>query len=123
MKFIAKLRPEEEATLVEAYRNHPLFRFRQRAHAILLNNRGYVVSRLSELFETQHETVSSWLSKWETEGGIGLYDCPRSGRPTRFTEDEKATFLSYIGENPHQAKAAAARLLEETGKKANTLSS
>ena len=50
---------------------------------------------------------------------IGLYDCPRSGRPTRFTEDEKATFLSYIDENPHQAKAAAARLLEETGKEAS----
>ena len=75
--------------------------------------------RLSELFETQHETVCSWLSKWETKGVIGLYDCPRSGRPTRFTEDEKAIFLGYIDENPHQAKAAAARLLEETGKEAS----
>ena len=82
----------------------------------MLNNIGNVIFRLSELFETQHETVSSWLSKWETEGVISLYDCPRSGS---FTEDEKAIFLSYIDENPHQAKAAAARLLEETGKEAS----
>jgi len=57
-----------------------------------LNNSGYAIARLCELFETQHETVSSWLSKRETEGVIGLYDCPRSGRPTRFTEEEKAIF-------------------------------
>jgi len=52
LKFITKLSPEEEVTLTEAYRHHPLFRVRQRAHAILLNNRGHVVARLSELFES-----------------------------------------------------------------------
>ena len=119
LKFIAKLTPEEEVTLTEAYHNHPLFRVRQRAHAILLNNRRYVIARLSELFESQHETVSSWLDKWEAEGLIGLYDCPRSGRPARFTVEEQSVFLGYIDENPHQPKAAAARLLEETGKKAS----
>ena len=82
----------------------------------MLNNSGYAIARLCELFETQHETVSSWLSKRETEGVIGLYDCPRSGRPTRFTEEEQAIFLGYIDENPHQAKAATARLQEESGK-------
>lgn len=78
-----------------------------------------MIARLSELFEAQHETVSSWLDKWETEGLIGLYDCPRSGRPARFTVEEQAAFLGYIDENPHQPKAAAARLLAETGKKAS----
>jgi len=78
-----------------------------------------VIARLSELFETQHETVSSWLGKWETEGLIGLYDCPRSGRSARFTDEEQVIFLGYIDENPHQAKTATARLQEETGKKAS----
>lgn len=78
-----------------------------------------MIARLGELFEAQHETVSSWLDKWETEGLIGLYDCPRSGRPARFTVEEQAVFLGYIDENPHQPKAAAARLLEETGKEAS----
>ena len=78
-----------------------------------------MAARLSELFESQHETVSSWLSKWETEGLIGLYDCPRSGRPTRFTTEEQTAFLGYIDENPHQPKAAVARLQEETGKEAS----
>lgn len=116
LKFITRLTLEEEVTLTEAYRNHPSFRVRQRAHAILLNNRRYGVAQLCGLFETQHETVSSWLDKWEAEGVIGIYDGARSGRPARFSEAEQAVFLSYIDENPHQPKAAAARLMEETGK-------
>jgi transposase len=119
MKFIAALTVEEQETLAEAYRNHPSFRVRQRAHAILLNNRRYVVTRLCELFETQHETVSSWLDDWESKGLIGLYDCPRSGRPSRYTEEERARFLAAVDENPHQPKTAAALLQEETGKNAS----
>ena len=111
--------PEEEVTLTEAYRNHPSFRVRQRAHAILLNNRKYVIAWLSGLFEVQHETVSSWLDKWEAEGLMGIYDCPRSGRPARFTAREEIDFLGYIDANPHQLKAAAARLVEKTGKEAS----
>jgi transposase len=116
LKFIAKLTLEEEVTLTEAYHNHPLFRVRQRAHAILLNNRRYVVAGLSELFEAQHEAVSSWLDKWEKEGLMGIYDDTRSGRPSLLTGTEQAIFLGYIDENPHQPKAAAARLLKDTGK-------
>lgn len=85
----------------------------------MLNNRRYVIAWLSKLFEAQHETVSSWLDKWESEGLMGIYDCPRSGRPARFTAGEQADFLGYIDENPHQPKAAAARLLEGTGKVAS----
>jgi len=119
MKFIAQLTPEEEITLTEAYRNHPVFRVRQRAQALLLNHRRYSIARLCELFETQHETVSGWLGNWESEGIVGLYDDPRSGRPARFTAEEHAAFLGYIDDNPHQPKAAAARLQEETGKEAS----
>ncbi|WP_254257838.1 helix-turn-helix domain-containing protein [Methylobacter tundripaludum] len=97
LKFIAKLTPEEEVTLTEAYRNHSLFRVRQRAHAILLNNRRYVIARLSELFESQHETVSSWLDKWETEGLIGLLDfsTKREGLCASRVEGTKPFFLGY----------------------------
>jgi hypothetical protein len=41
MKFIAPLSEEERVTLREMYMNHPSFHCRQRAHAVLLNARGY----------------------------------------------------------------------------------
>lgn len=119
MKFIATLTPEEWITLTDAYHHHPVFRVRQRAHALLLNARGYKVAQLREWFETRHETVSSWLDRWEAEGITGLFDQPRRGRPATFTEEEAARFIGYIDENPHQPRAAAARLQEETGKEAS----
>ncbi|MGZ8226381.1 MAG: helix-turn-helix domain-containing protein [Methylococcaceae bacterium] len=81
-----------------------------------MNNHRFVIARLCELFEIQHETVSSWLTRWKTDGLMRFYDDPRSGRPSRFTAEEQAAFLGYIDKNPHQPKAAAARLQEEIGK-------
>ena len=119
MKFIAPLSEAEHKTLTEAYRNHPSFRARQRAHALLLNARGYSMTQLAGWFEVRLETVSSWLSHWEDNGVVGLFDPPRSGRPPRFTPEEVEQFAHHVDENPHQIKAAAARLEEETGKTAS----
>jgi len=119
MKFIAPLSEAEKLTLTEAYRNHQAFRARQRAHALLLNARGYSMQELSQWFDVRLDTVSSWLSHWESKGVVGLFDPPRSGRPPRFNSEEAEQFIRAIDENPHQLKAAAARLEEETGKTAS----
>lgn len=116
MKFIKPLTEEEHQTLAEAYRNHPTHRVRERAKALLLSNRRYPVARLCEIFETEHETASGWLDAWENEGIVGLFDRPRSGRPRRLNTEEQEKFLAEVEKNPHQIKAAAANLLEETGK-------
>ena len=119
MKFIKKLTENEQLTLEEAYKNHPSFRCRQRAHALLLNNRNYTAARLCEFFDNQQETVCRWLDNWTEKGISGLGDAARSGRPTIFTKIEQTQFLSYMDENPHQIKKAAAKIEEKTGKKAH----
>lgn len=119
MKSITALTPEEKITLDEAYRNHPCHRVRQRAQCLLLSNRGYLAARLCEWFDVRHETVSAWFEAWETQGLVGLFDKPRSGRPPVFLPAEQEQFIRYVDANPHQAKEAAARLQAETGKKAS----
>jgi len=119
MKFVAQLTTEEKETLTEAYLHHPNARVRQRAHAILLNNRHYLVTQLRELFEVRHQTVSSWLDAWENYGLMGLYDDPRSGRPPILSESEQSQFFTYLQNDSLQTKAAIARLQEETGKEAS----
>ena len=118
MKFITPLTENEQTTLEEAYRNHPSFRSRQRAHALLLNNRRYTIAQMCKLFETRHETISAWVDQWELKGIMGVSDAPRSGRPATYTDEEQSRFLHHLDKNPHQIKAAAAKIEEETGKDA-----
>lgn len=116
MKQIAPLTEAEQVTLTEAYRNHWSFRVRQRAHALLLNHRGYSMARIHELFEVQHETVSRWLQRWQSEGLTGLLDQERSGRPPILDDTDVAVLLEAIHRNPHQIKVARDELCEKTGK-------
>jgi transposase len=119
MKFIKPLTEIEKLTLNEAHRNHPQFRVRHRAQALLLNARGYSIVKLKSVFEVSRDTVSSWLDRWENDGIVGLFDEARSGRPRIFTPEEQDKFKTYIDENPHQLKEAATRLSEEVGKSAS----
>jgi len=119
MKFIEKLTKSEQLTLEEAYKNHPSFRCRERAQALLLNNRGYTAANLCQLFDNQQETICRWLDNWIEKGILGLSDATRSGRPPIFTKIEQAQFLYYIDKNPHQIKKAAAKIEEKTGKTAS----
>ena len=119
MKFIKPLSEVEKLTLEEARRNHPQFRVRNRAQALLLNARAYPVAQLQRIFEVGRDTVSAWLNGWETKGIIGIFDEVRSGRPAIFTLDEQSKFKTYIDENPHQLNEAATRLQDETGKQAS----
>ena len=116
MKQIKPLSEQEQQTLIEAYQHHPTFRVSQRAHALLLNHRGYSMSVLCQLFEVQHETVSRWCQRWETEGLTGLFDQGRSGRPMILSEEEAQQFIDNVDDNPHQIKIAHEQLHQKTGK-------
>ena len=119
MKFIARLTNEERQTLEEAYRNHPKFSVRQRVQGILWNAQGYTITQVYRLLNVRRETMSVWFDRWESHGVMGLFDDPRSGRPLMFDNKEQAQFIAYVDENPHQAKQAAARIQEQTGKQAS----
>lgn len=116
MKFVTDLSHNEKVTLEEAHRNHPSFRCRQRAKAILLSYDHYTITTLAPLFKAKKSTISSWLDRWINYGVMGLADLPRKGRPANYTIQEQIQFLKYLDDNPHQIKAAIALIQQETGK-------
>lgn len=116
MKFVHPLIETDQQTLQEAYRHHGNHRVRLRAQAILLSHRGYKLSEISQILESHRDRVSVWMDRWEQKGLLGLYDQPRSGRPTTYTDEELEYFKEQLDQTPQQLELAQAALEARTGK-------
>ena len=116
MKRIKALTEEEQVTLLEAARHAPESRFRQRAHAVYLNNKGYRLDQLAEIFGVDRDTASIWLVAWEKQGLMGLRDRPHPGRPRRCTESDLIALETELEKAPHQSRRLPAWFQERTGK-------
>jgi len=100
--------------------NHPVFRCRQRAQAILLSVRGFSMAELWSILDVRRDAISGWIDRWESEGLLGLYDRPRTGRPTLYTAAEVDLLKTLVDEEPRQIKTAQTKLAEMTQKVAST---
>lgn len=64
-------------------------RERNRAHALLLSAKGYYIEQLSDIFFVDRDTVARWLDRWQQSKMSSLKDGPRSGRPSKLSDDQK----------------------------------
>jgi transposase len=120
MKFAQPIPEEVRVTLQEMHMNHPTFRCRQRAQAILLSVRGFTITELWSILDVRRDAISEWIDRWENEGLLGLYDRPRAGRPTIYTAAEVDLLKTLVDEEPRQIKTAQTKLADMTQKVAST---
>ena len=114
MRYIKLLPPEEKKKLCEIYKNHEQRKVRERAHAIILSEeKKFSINMLSEIFNVDRDTISSWFNNWEMSKFEGLYDAPRAGRKRILSSVEESEAIKIIVENPVCLKSA----LEEIKKK------
>jgi transposase len=116
LKFVQKLSEEIKRQLNEIYHNPADFAFSQRAHAILLSDKGFTMGQLQDIFEVDRDTVSAWISRFGRFGAEGLKSLPRPGRPPIHTADEVRQLKEPIDQEPRQIKRAQAALQQATGK-------
>lgn len=116
-KFVYPLNDEQINQLKAIMTNSDKSRIRQRAHAILLNSKGFTIDNLANIFEVDRDTISCWLNKWEQLGLSGLEDKPRSGNPGILTLTEKKLVIELCQENPRSISNIRASLFEKTGKR------
>jgi transposase len=119
MKFIAPISNEIKQTLEEMRYHHPSLHYRLRAEAILLNSRGFSVPKISQVIEYERKAICRWLDNWQKLGLIGLYDKPRSGRPSILSAQDVTLVEELDKEEPRQLKQALAKFEKITGKKAS----
>ncbi len=80
LRFVQNLTDEIRQPLEDLYRHHASFALRQRAHAILLNARGFTIPQLQAIFAVDRDTISAWITRFEQFGIDGLRDA-RVSRP------------------------------------------
>ena len=106
-------------TLKCAMRNGPLPCVRERAHAILLSNKGYSLAQIADVFDVQYQTISRWIDDWELSGIHGLYKDHKGGKPSIYNDQERQRLADLIAEEPRRMSYAQAKLEDETGKSAS----
>jgi hypothetical protein len=62
LRFVQSLTDAIRQSLEDRYRHHASFALRQRAHAILLNARGFTIPQLQEIFAVDRDTTGSRAS-------------------------------------------------------------
>jgi transposase len=83
--------------LKKIYHTHAKSHVRQRAHCLLLSDKGKSVPMLADIFFTRTHTVRGWFNRWESEGFQGLEIRPGRGlKPTINAED--LTLIANIKE-------------------------
>jgi transposase len=115
--FIKPLNQEQRIALNHLMRNHPSYRTRTRAHAILLSARRYSINQIADIFAVDRETVTAWLERWEETETDGLDDEPKRGRPSIFNDEEEKQVIEIVKEEPRSLKQQLLAVMAKFGKK------
>jgi transposase len=81
MRYTERLSSKDKKQLTGLVKRSENARVRQRAQAVILSSRKYSIEDISNIFEVDRDSVSSWITKWGESRFNGLYDDPKSGRP------------------------------------------
>lgn len=90
----------EELQELQRMRRQEVGRVSQRAHMVLLSLERHSVPEIAQLFGTCRPTVRFWIKRYNRAGPPGLYDEPRSGRPTKAGEGVKSTLRKLLQNDP-----------------------
>ena len=117
MRYVQPLTLDQRALLENTMKTDASFRARTRAHSLLLSAQGKTITDIAQTYHVHRVTVSAWITNWETLGVQGLYDQPRSGRPSRLTPEERELAMQYLKEEPRSLKTAVERIAQKTQKR------
>jgi transposase len=92
----------EELQELQRMRRQEVGRVSQRAHMVLLSLERHSVPEIAQWFETCRATVRFWIKRYNREGPPGLYDEPRSGRPSLAGAGVKSKLQELLQHDPQQ---------------------
>jgi len=100
--IILEALPAEALQELDAlYHRTKLVRMRTRAQIILLNvEQGLKATQIAQLVRESKRTVQRWLSRYQAEGVLGLYDAPKNGKPGKVSQAYQDKLLESVRLRP-----------------------
>ena len=71
------------------YRDSKKYQVRQRAHALILINKGYKIEQIADIFAVSRKTIYNWQNNWNDRKLAGLYNISGTGRKEIFNNLQK----------------------------------
>jgi len=87
-------------------------RTKKRFRSVLRSHAHYTKDELSEIEGVDRDTVSLWITQWETDGIEGLFDRPKQNRYPILDDTQQDILRQLLTECPHSSTEVS-RLLEE----------
>jgi transposase len=82
-----KLTDEQLAEIEQAMNQAKKPEVRQRATAIRLLHLGHAPGEVAEMMAVSKASIYNWHARWRADGVEGLTNRPKSGRPTKATQE------------------------------------
>lgn len=117
VRYVQPLTSEQRVLLEQTMKDDVSFRARSRAHSLLLSDQGATIHDIAQTYQVHRVTVSAWITAWEQHGAHGLYDQPRSGRPSKLSPKEQELAKQYLKDEPRSLKRVVERLAQKTAKR------
>lgn len=115
MRFVRDLSEETQEILGRIYKQSQHHLARQRAQCILLSFQGWTMPELMQLFGISRKTLYTWLTRWEDERLVGLYDRTGRGRKPTLTDEQKQQVQEWVKAEPKNLKKVLGQVQEKWG--------
>jgi transposase len=110
MSFKREVTPENLRLLDRIYRQSRHHQVRQRAHCIILRQRGMSVL---EIFPVSRKTLYNWFESWDSDSVVGLYNRPGRGRKATFDSEQRNQIQAWVKAHPRQLKTVLEKIKAE----------
>ena len=115
MRRIRDLTWENRKLLKRISRESKYYQVRDRAKCIILSYEGISIKQLVTIFSVSRKTRYNWLTKWEDEKILGLYNHQGRGRKAKFNNEQKNQIKDWVKPEPKALNKVLAKSQKEWG--------
>lgn len=94
---------KEEKLLTNHYKKAGSRLIRERAHAMMLSNKGYAVYQIAEILFRDEDTVRNWKNNWNNKRMSSIFTAYTGNtNASKFTKEQKEEIRKTINKPPHK---------------------